>query len=724
MSSKTVENFLYKVWGDSEHALYWAQVVDGVWTWFDADQSERVRETVDGLPNDLFFCPSHFDGPRQAIHAKGSRWLFADLDESDPLTWEDFAEIGPTLCWETSPGRWQGMWLMDRMMGRAELEPINQRLTYYVGADSGGWSITKMLRIPGSYSTKRGDPWLVRIDMGRSSKRKYSLAELDAYLPPLAELLVDVADSDIDMGAVPEEFPPLADVMARVAPGLSPQVRQLLSIKTALSDEDRSGKLWEISLRLAEQDVDAADAVVLLSSCAWNKYKGQEREWRRLWTDYHKAVMQVDAKNKSAQKAVDALRDLKASGYGDSAALDQLKASMRKSSLFARTDIEDDGIDEEPLDDEEVLATSTRGPQLTTYRDFLTTAYRKPTWLVEGIWADKAHGLLAGESKTFKTLLILDLAVSIASGTPFLGKFPVPRVGPVIFIQEENDPEDLQDRLMRIGYQRGVTPNVVAHKDPRRTVLDYGPDLPIHLLNNEGFSFMDDEWMKWLAGQVKTIQPALVAFDPLYLLTPGADENSAAEMTPILANLLRLKQRYGCGILIAHHYTKGTPEGKHRRARRMSGTGVFHRWLKSAVYVERASDDEPVVKVSGEQRSHAAGGTYRVEFDLGTEEDLDYEAHVSVWRDEPEDETEAKVLTEAQEHQRDALLEAVAAHVKETGEHPTATELAKAMGLRPATVRRRVESLGLATVDDGINTLVLGEPDSGSDEDPSESVVG
>jgi hypothetical protein len=41
-------------------------------------------------------------------------------------------------------------------------------------------------------------------------------------------------------------------------------------------------------------------------------------------------------------------------------------------------------------------------------------------WLVQGLWSDQAVGILGGEPKCCKSFLALDLAVSVASGTPCL----------------------------------------------------------------------------------------------------------------------------------------------------------------------------------------------------------------------------------------------------------------------------------------------------------------
>ena len=41
-----------------------------------------------------------------------------------------------------------------------------------------------------------------------------------------------------------------------------------------------------------------------------------------------------------------------------------------------------------------------------------------PRWLIEGLWADEAVGIVGGEPKSFKSFLVLDMAVAVASGSP------------------------------------------------------------------------------------------------------------------------------------------------------------------------------------------------------------------------------------------------------------------------------------------------------------------
>lgn len=61
----------------------------------------------------------------------------------------------------------------------------------------------------------------------------------------------------------------------------------------------------------------------------------------------------------------------------------------------------------------------------------------------------------------------------------------------------------------------------------------------------------------------------------------------------------------------------------------MSGTGVFHRWFASAVYVERDPKVENVVRMVSDHRGQRTQGAVRCHFDLGTDDDWYYHVDIS-----------------------------------------------------------------------------------------------
>jgi RecA-family ATPase len=77
-------------------------------------------------------------------------------------------------------------------------------------------------------------------------------------------------------------------------------------------------------------------------------------------------------------------------------------------------------------------------------------------WLIEGLWSAEAIGIIGGEPKTFKSFLALDLAVTVASGTPCLRHFPTSQRGPVLLFAAEDDVHVVRARLEGIAAAAGV----------------------------------------------------------------------------------------------------------------------------------------------------------------------------------------------------------------------------------------------------------------------------
>lgn len=63
---------------------------------------------------------------------------------------------------------------------------------------------------------------------------------------------------------------------------------------------------------------------------------------------------------------------------------------------------------------------------------------------------------MAGPSKGMKTSTLVDLAVSVATGTPHMGKWNVPRRAKVALVSGESGGYTLQETFMRVLRSRGL----------------------------------------------------------------------------------------------------------------------------------------------------------------------------------------------------------------------------------------------------------------------------
>jgi hypothetical protein len=77
-------------------------------------------------------------------------------------------------------------------------------------------------------------------------------------------------------------------------------------------------------------------------------------------------------------------------------------------------------------------------------------------WLVEQLWGASSVGLIGGAPKCSKTWLGLDLALSVATGTACLGKYAVPRPGPVLVYLAEDALPMVRQRVEGMARHRGL----------------------------------------------------------------------------------------------------------------------------------------------------------------------------------------------------------------------------------------------------------------------------
>lgn len=520
---------------------------------------KRLRKMKKRGARDLYFCPNIFrDKGRRKGHMLPSVWLYADLDPVDP----NGLQLAATSAWETSPGRFQCLWRVQRGLGERHHSTLNQRLTYLHDADKGGWSVTKVLRVPGTKNFKRDLP----------TKGNLLWHDLQRYeVKTVVEVVrhVKVLDQAGEIRNVTLPDMTADAVLHKHRKQLNERTLELLSAKRAKVGE-RSDRLWELECLLLAAKVPPEEVLILVRATVWNKYAGQRRELPQLWSEVKKAQKQVTA---------DSFADV-----GDL--------------------------------------------RLTPYREFLQTPIPDELWTVEGIWSHDAHGLIAGEPKTFKSFVATDLAVAVASGTKFLGHFDVPETGPVILIQEENTPAMMKDRLEKVASARGLVGGV-SRNGHSELEIELPQELPIHLMNNQRFNLTDEEHLGLLESWIKQIEPKLIVLDPIYLMMPGVDENSAVAMTPILRDLLTLKQRYDCGILIVHHYNKPRSDEDRHPGLRISGSSVFYRWFESALYLSKGKNPGEVIMVP-EHRGAAPAGSIHVEFDLGEMGEPEYFVDVEI----------------------------------------------------------------------------------------------
>ena len=174
------------------------------------------------------------------------------------------------------------------------------------------------------------------------------------------------------------------------------------------------------------------------------------------------------------------------------------------------------------------------------------------SWLVDEWLPDKSITFLVSPPESYKTWILLDLAVSVASGTPFLGRYQVNNPGPTMIIQQEDSHEGLTDRLALIVEQKL---NAVPKLEGDTWQVPAMPDLPIYVHPSRQLRFDNKKVIEELEQQIAAIRPKVIMIDPLYSTTASTD-NYMADLANQMMVLKTFRDKYGCSFLIAHHSKK------------------------------------------------------------------------------------------------------------------------------------------------------------------------
>lgn len=465
---------------------------------------------------EMYWSPMPYSGPQRRIsNFIESKFLIQDIDEHDS---PENIEPKPSYIWESSPGKYQGIWELDRYIDAKQYDIINPALGKHIGCDS-CIDVPHVYRIPGTINYKYKN----------KPKVKKPIHYKMIYKPNvLIKLLGAKPKTDESKTIKLDLNNPERKIYAKY--DIPKKVRDLLALDD-ISTLDRSSTVWYMENKLHELGLSPNEIILLVKNSAFNKYKGRSDELKRLRNELDKIM----------DGAIDT---------------DVIKASKLK---------------------------------IDSYQDIMGNNGSFPGWLIKGFWGRRSHGIVAGQPKVFKSTFVQDLAISVASGAPFLGKYPVLEPGPVIIVQNENADWIMRDRTEKIIAHRGVVGHVkYRHK---RLKVKFAPELPITFINQQGFMLSNEDHRNQMEEMIKEIKPVLVIFDPLYLMFTG-DMNSAAELNPVLTWALKLKNDYNTGVMFIHHYNKGGNVSQTRGGQKMAGSFILHGWVESAWYLKKPDDLE------------------------------------------------------------------------------------------------------------------------------------
>ena len=177
--------------------------------------------------------------------------------------------------------------------------------------------------------------------------------------------------------------------------------------------------------------------------------------------------------------------------------------------------------------------------------------------------------VVGGGSKMGKTWCLIDLALAVAGGGKWLGRFQC-RQGAVLYVNLELKKHTAGKRVRWIAEKRGLMRGTGLRPEVSKAIKTWNLrgqcyDI-VTMLETARMRLQDPDAPKF----------DLIILDPLYKTLGGKDENAAGDMAALMLELEQFADECDAAIAFAAHFSKGNQSGKESMDR-ISGSGVISR---------------------------------------------------------------------------------------------------------------------------------------------------
>ena len=192
------------------------------------------------------------------------------------------------------------------------------------------------------------------------------------------------------------------------------------------------------------------------------------------------------------------------------------------------------------------------------------------SWLIESIWGYAAVGMIGGPPKCCKSWFGLDMAVSVASGTPCLDRFPVKQPDPVLIFLAEDALPAVRSRIEALCAHRHI------HLDSLNLYVITASSLRLDLGRDQ----------QRLKATLEVLKPRFLLLDPLIRLH-RLDENSAADISNLLGFVREIQRAYDMAVVLVHHASK---KRRAQPGQALRGSSDLHAFGDSNAYLTPRND--------------------------------------------------------------------------------------------------------------------------------------
>lgn len=262
---------------------------------------EAVRAVEDGqLMANVYYCPHLFSArKRKKDVVKHAPTVWADLDTCDP----DLLQVRPSILVESSPGRYQALWILTHPVAPHIAEDISKRVAYYHsedGCDRSGWDLTQLLRMPGTPNFKySAHP---TVDVISASQTLYTVDDFNGY--------PEVKHSQFLKTPMPDfTWEDADDILQRYRGAVMPTAIELFTTEPE-TGASWSERLWKLEMVLFESGLTREEVFNVAWESACNKYHRDGKGKEYLWVEVCRAFVTYQERMNAAVFPGAAIADL------------------------------------------------------------------------------------------------------------------------------------------------------------------------------------------------------------------------------------------------------------------------------------------------------------------------------------------------------------------------------------------------------------------------------
>ena len=338
---------------------------------------------------------------RKKPNAQDTYIIAQDIDGAPIPT-----DLPPSYYWETSPNKYQGVWILDNKVNSQEHEILCRKLVKKYGFDPCGVDIVHLYRIPGTVNHKYATDFKVSGMMGEGTvyRKRDFVKHLEDVEIRKSTIVGDeeIKTINADLDNILDEYNAMSEFTHEMA-------------------IDRSEWAWKLENKLISNGASKEVVKFVLLNAPESKTKFTEAT--------------VDAEVNRAFAKYEAREEDKDG--------DEVEPIKRLSKKFKLEEVEAKSL-KTVSDKGKTFKSKFNIVRVDEIEEFDPTDF----WLIEDFWENGSVGIIGAPSKSFKSTFALNLACAVATGKPFDGREV--KQGAVLIIQGENNLSMEQHKIYAI----------------------------------------------------------------------------------------------------------------------------------------------------------------------------------------------------------------------------------------------------------------------------------